>query len=1638
MLAGLANTHAERPRSRPGLRLRAAFIVISSTVVLFGVGPRAAAPAPGDPCAAPVEVIACENTKPGTPRSEWDITGAGDPSIQGFATELSVVSGQTVDFKVKTDAADYRIDILRLGWYGGNGARKVATIQPSATLPQVQPACLNEASTGLIDCGNWAVSGSWPVPADAVSGVYIARLVRADTGGDSHVVFVVRDDERHSDLLFQTADTTWQAYNRYGGNSLYAGSPAGRAYKVSYNRPFTTRGTNNESWLMSAEYPMIRWLERNGFDVSYTTGIDTARSGSELLEHKAFLSVGHDEYWSGAQRTNVEAARAAGVSLAFFSANEVFWKTRWEPSIDGSSSSYRTLVCYKETAANAKIDPDPAWTGTWRDPRFSPPSDGARPENALTGTLFTVNAYREDAITVPASFGALRFWRNTSIAGLTSGQATFPAGTLGHEWDEDVDNGVRPAGIVRLSSTTLSVDKKIQDFGSTYAPGTATHSLLLYRASSGALVFGSGTVQWAWGLDDAHDVFTSNPPRAPDARMQQATVNLFADMGAQPSTLQSNLVPAEQSTDHTAPTSVVTSPSQSATINSGTSVTVTGTASDADGQVGGVEVSTDNGATWHPATGTGSWSYTWNVTGAGTVQLRSRAVDDSGNIETPGGGVAVNVVCPCRLFSSDAQPGTPASSDANAVEVGVKFQSSQSGWITAIRFYKGSTNVGNHVVSLWTAGGTLLARAPVGGESASGWQEAQLDAAVHVSAGTTYIASYFAPSGHYALNLGYYGTAYSKPPLSAPSDASSGGNGVYSYGSAPLFPNHSFSASNYWVDVVFSDVEPADTRPPAVASTTPSAGAVVTDTHADVTASFDEAIDPATVTASTVELRDAAGTLIAATVRYDASTRSAVIDPSSALAFGTGYTATVRGGPSGVADLAGNRLVSDHTWSFSTAPLNACPCTIYGAAAPAGSSTSSDAQAVEVGVKFRTDLAGYVSAIRFYKGSGNGGTHVGSLWTSAGTLLGRATFTSETATGWQTASFDGPVAITPDTTYIASYYAPLGHYNLKVGAFGSSDLANPPLRALRDGLEGGNGVYRYGAAPQFPNQSFGASGYGVDVIFDTGPPADTQPPQVSGVTPTNGANDVSAAVVPRATFSEQVDPSTVTAGSFTLVGPGGAVTATVAYDSASRTALLTPAAELTGGASYTATIAGGATGVRDLAGNALAADVSWSFTVRSCPCTIWAPSAQPGIAASSDSAAVELGLRFRTDLSGWISGIRFYKGAGNVGTHVGTLWSNSGTLLARATFTGETGSGWQQVNFDAAVPVSAGTTYVASYYAPSGHYALNLSAFTAAGVDAVPLHALRDGLDGASGVYRYSQQPVFPNQTYQSSNYWVDVVFQTSQPGDTLPPSVESTTPSRGATGVPVNTTVGVTFSEPMDAASVNATTVQLQDGATPVSASVTYDAGTRTATLTPATGLSYARTYTVRIAGGVSGVHDASGNAPAADDTWTFVTRACPCTIFSASAQPALASSGDGASVELGVKFRADVGGTISGIRFYKGSANTGVHVGSLWTSTGTLLAQATFTSETASGWQQVSFASPVPIAAGTTYVASYHAPNGNYSVNLSALQSQIVNSPLRALQDGADGGNGVYLYGPNVAFPSQTWQASNYWVDVVFTPSG
>ncbi|MCC6420720.1 MAG: hypothetical protein IT429_20975, partial [Gemmataceae bacterium] len=166
--------------SRWGQGVAGAGLALALCVAPAAAQGRGAATPPADPCAAPANKIIAENCKPGHDATEWDINAHGDPTIQGFPTEMSVVPGETIQFKIKTPATRYRVDIYRMGYYGGLGARKVATLQPVTPLPHIQPECVYEYETRLTDCGNWAVSATWPVPADSVSGVYVARAVRED------------------------------------------------------------------------------------------------------------------------------------------------------------------------------------------------------------------------------------------------------------------------------------------------------------------------------------------------------------------------------------------------------------------------------------------------------------------------------------------------------------------------------------------------------------------------------------------------------------------------------------------------------------------------------------------------------------------------------------------------------------------------------------------------------------------------------------------------------------------------------------------------------------------------------------------------------------------------------------------------------------------------------------------------------------------------------------------------------------------------------------------------------------------------------------------------------------------------------------------------------------------------------------------------------------------------------------------------------------------------------------------------------------------------------------------------------------------------------------------------------------------
>lgn len=1134
-------------RSQERVRIRPLSAIASLVAGLLLV-PVPFAMLPADAALAADNEITAENSLPGSPASEWDIDGAGDESIQGFATRMSANQGETIEFKVDTDAPDYRIDIYRLGWYQGNGARKVATIDTTATTETQQPNCaVIDGSTddNLVDCGNWSVSAAWNVPADATSGLYIAKPTRADNGGASHIAFVVRDDDGNSDLLFQTSDTTWQAYNPYGGYNTYdSGSSGVNAQKVSYNRPVTTRGGELENWLFNAEYPMIRWLERNGYDVSYSSGIDTAIRPAELLEHQAFLSVGHDEYWSQEQRDAVETARDSGVDLAFFSGNEVYWKIRMEDSAqDPAPDDHRVMAVYKEGSAAAassehqrcyadySCDPSSTWTGLWRE---SPQSSTSamvvgEPENMLTGQL----SWRSStaSMKVPGEFAKQRFWRNTDVASLSpSGTVTLPYGTIGYEWDPEQERYANwyPPGRVLLSSTTVDSER---------------HHLSLYRAASGALVFGAGTVQWTWGLDGVHDHgdFMADPGNTENRNVQQATMNVLADMGAQPGTIQSGLVATPASTDAVPPSVVITSSASSVT-GPGTR-TVSGTATDAGGGVvGTVEVSTDGGSTWRRATGRESWSHTFTAL-AGTPAIRVRAADDSANLS---GVVALGTpptACPAGMSCSsifDQSVTGSDSGDTSAVELGVKFRSEVPGQLLGIRYYKTSGNTGAHTGTLWSATGQPLATVTFAGESATGWQEAVFSSPVTVQAGVTYVASYHTNSGHYAMGTPFASAGVDRPPLHALRDGADGPNGVYMYGSGGMFPRNSWQSGNYLVDVLFTSNTPQDTTAPTVTASTPAPDAASANADANVTATFSEAMDPATVTESTFRLRDPAGNTVPATVTYNAIDRRAVLDPASPLAAGTRYTAVISGGASGVGDTAGNRLAADHAWGFLTAGVNTTAPTVS-STSPAKDATGAAADA-NLTVAFSEAM------------DPNSVTTATIELRDAGGNLIPASVAYDVASTSAVIDPNQPLALAAQHTV-----------TVKGGASGVRDATGIPLQA----------DFTWG--------------------FQTAGP-DTTPPTVTATWPVRDAADFGVEASIAAIFSEPMAPATITGTTVQLRdAAGNLVNAVVSYDAATGSAIIDPVNALAYSAEYTVAIAGGTSGVKDAAGNPMVDGFSWTF-----------------------------------------------------------------------------------------------------------------------------------------------------------------------------------------------------------------------------------------------------------------------------------------------------------------------------------------------------------------------------------------------------------------------------------------------------------
>jgi len=468
-----------------------------------------------------VSPVVLENQQPGS--GNWQMWLHGIPpaddvnqQIKGYASATSVNLGESITFYVTVNPAQqYTMDVYRMGWYQGLGGRLMQSIGPLQGV--AQPACPVDSSTGLIEC-DWTASYTLSVPPTWTSGVFIVQLTNAQ-GSQNYITFVVRDDARVADIMFQQAVNTYQAYNNYPddsttGKSLYdfnsygastvAGTDTRRAVKVSWNRPYDDHGGGQ---FLTWDYYFVRWLERSGYDVKYSTDVDTHENSGRLLNSKVFLSGAHNEYWSKEMYDGVQQARDAGVHLGFFGADAVYWQVRFEPSpLTGAAD--RVLVGYK----NRTIDPvqGPTTTILWRDLFLN------RPEQQLIGVQYAGGQLPVSGPNAPYVVANSSSWVYAGT-GLADGDSI--PGIVGYETDSSMSSAPLPTSVAGTYQV-LSQSPFTEPDGKTMIANSS-----IYQAPSGAWVFGAGTVSWSWGLDLANVV---------DPRIQRITANLLQQFGASP------------------------------------------------------------------------------------------------------------------------------------------------------------------------------------------------------------------------------------------------------------------------------------------------------------------------------------------------------------------------------------------------------------------------------------------------------------------------------------------------------------------------------------------------------------------------------------------------------------------------------------------------------------------------------------------------------------------------------------------------------------------------------------------------------------------------------------------------------------------------------------------------------------------------------------------------------------------------------------------------------------------------------------------------------------------------------------------------------------------------------------------------
>ncbi|WP_430906534.1 N,N-dimethylformamidase beta subunit family domain-containing protein [Maribacter sp. 2-571] len=511
--------------------------------------------------------------------------------IEGYASKTSINVGEQIDFYVSTNAPFYNLDIYRMGWYQGMGARLVTAEKKLKGL--LQPMPKSQVENGLLEC-DWRKSYTLLTHVTWCTGIYVAKLTESVTQKQSYILFVVRNDAKVSDVVFQLPVTTYQAYNYWGGKSLYdwgsgdaeqwGGFPGKRAFKVSFDRPYARSNNRAAAYGMGAgeffcnvqpnskstypissagwDYNMVRWLEKQGYDVGYITNIDTHQNNRAVVETSIFISHGHDEYWSFQMRENVRKRIGQGGNVAFFSGNTMYWQVRLEDS-ELSGSPLRTMVCYKDRSL------DPIKTGRctvkFREHPLNNPEaklmgvqhvldpvdtdyvvtneshwvfDGTSLEygDKLVGLL----GYEVDAISeasppntvvlcsspvkslIPDNFGVFlqrkgQYWTRKGIQFFVKSGFSV---TWGRRATIFLGLGILASicclcYYLWLSKMILMV--LLMVLGISFALGIlllewrgrggdakdeTTSDMTLYEDVNGAMVFSSGGIQWSWGLDD--------------------------------------------------------------------------------------------------------------------------------------------------------------------------------------------------------------------------------------------------------------------------------------------------------------------------------------------------------------------------------------------------------------------------------------------------------------------------------------------------------------------------------------------------------------------------------------------------------------------------------------------------------------------------------------------------------------------------------------------------------------------------------------------------------------------------------------------------------------------------------------------------------------------------------------------------------------------------------------------------------------------------------------------------------------------------------------------------------------------------------------------------------------------------------